>query len=127
MEPRYCPKNNGFSLVELVIAVAILSIGITAILQALSFSARVAVVSCDMVDAAFLVEDKMQEVFYAGQNLPEEKKLEVFNRPDTKDKFILSPELILDPVLNLYKYKLRTSWERANRKEELEVNTYLRK
>ncbi len=113
---------TGFSLLELIMVVAILSIGIIAVLQALSFSARVTGLSCDIIKAVFLTQDKIQELeLKEKQNLIKEESIK-----DTKDKFSLGYTLNLDPDLNLYKLNFCISWQRANRQESLNINTYLR-
>ncbi len=115
-------KNKAFSLLELIISVAILSAGIVVILQALAFSARVTGLSCDLVNAVFLAEDKMQELeFNAKQNPISEE-----NVKDKKDKFAWEYSISSDldyPNL-LYKLNLEVSWERLNRKEALNLSTY---
>ena len=122
MESSYSLKNKAFSLLELVIAVAILSIGIVVILQAFSFSARITGLSCDIINAVFLGEDKIQELeFKERQNLIKEEMMK-----DKKDKFEWEYSLILDPTINLYRLNLDISWQRLNAKQDLNLNTYLK-
>ncbi len=116
-------NNNGFSLLELIISVAILSIGITVILQALAFSSRMAGLSCDITDVVFLAEDKIQELeFKEKQDLIQEELIS-----DRNGKFDWEYGINLDPALNLYKLNLKVNWQKLGRKEELNLNTYLRK
>jgi len=107
--------------------VAILSIGITVILQALAFSARMAGLSCDITDALFLAEDKIQELeFKAKQGLVEEGLISDRNgKFDWEYGINLDPNL--DPALKLYKLNLKINWQKLGRKEELNLNTYLRR
>lgn len=115
-------SNNGFSLLELIIGIAILSIGIVVILQALSFSARIAGLSRDIIDAVFLAEDKIQELeFKERQNL-------IINEivRDKKGKFEWGYEVNLDSAVNLHRLSLDIGWQKLNRKEELKFNTLLR-
>lgn len=119
-----CKLNNkAFSLLELIISVAILSIGIVVILQAFAFSARLGGLSCDIISAVFLAEDKIQELeFKEKQNLIREETAR-----DKNGKFAWQYEINLDPDLNLYRLNLDIHWQKLNRKEGLKLNTYLRR
>ncbi len=117
-------KDRAFSLVELVISIAILSVGIMAVLQALSFSARMSGLSCDIINAVFLAEDKLQELeFKEKQNLMDKQPAQV---KDKSGKFDWASALTLQPKFNLYKLQFNVLWQAASRKEELVLNTYLR-
>lgn len=120
----YNIKNRAFSLLELIIAIAILSAGIIIDLRALSFSARLTGISCDIVNAVFLVEDKMQELeFKEKQNLINKEPAQVKGR---KNKFEWEYALNLDRDFNLYRLNFDIKWQRANRAESLKLNTFLR-
>lgn len=124
MESNYSPKNKAFSLLELVVAVAILAIGIIVILQAFSFSARSTGIAGDIVNAVFLAKDKIQELeFKEGlgyiSSEPRQAK-------DKAGKFTLGYALGLESDSNLYKLDLDINWRRANREEGIKLNTYLR-
>ena len=62
MELNYKPQDKAFSLLELIVAVAILSVGITVVLQAISSSAAATGLSNDIINAVFLAKDKIQEL-----------------------------------------------------------------
>lgn len=118
------PKNKAFSLLELIVAIAILSIGIVTVLQAFSFSTRVAGIAFDIINAVFLAEDKMQELeFKEKQNLINREPKEA---EDKKDKFAWKYVLNPEPDLNLYRLDFDITWQRADRKERIGLNTYLR-
>lgn len=118
---KYLLKNKAFSLLELIIAVAILSIGIIANLQAFSFSARVTGLSCDYINAVFLGENKLQELeFKEKQNLIKEESIN-----DTEGKFNWGYNITYNPDLDLYKLNFRVSWQRLNRNETIDLNSYL--
>lgn len=116
-------RSKAFSLLELIITIAILSIGIIAIIQALAYAARITGLSCDIVNAVFLGEDKIQELeFQEGEGILNEGTAQ-----DIRDKFQWRYAIVQEPDLNLYKLDLGITWQRANREEELSLNTYLRK
>lgn len=117
-------KNRAFSLLELIIAIAILSAGIIIVLRALSFSVRLTGISCDMVNAIFLAEDEMQELeFKEKQNLMNKEPAQARGR---KNKFEWEYALNLDRDFNLYRLDFEIKWQRANRAESLKLNTFLR-
>ncbi len=114
-------RNEAFSLVELLVCIAVLSTGIIFILQALSFSTRTAGLQNDFIEAAFLSKDKLQELDFKEaygllKNQPLKEEL-------TKGKFNLSYELILNTETNLYLCDLKISWKRAKRDESMEIST----
>jgi len=123
VELKYLLKNEGFSLLELIIAVAILSIAITGILQAFSFSAQATGLSCDIINATFLAEDKIQELEFQEK----QKSLKAESAKDSLDRFNWEYSMLLDEELDLYKFNLKINWLRQRRQQSLEVSTYLRK
>lgn len=119
---KYLLRNKAFSLLELIIAIAILSIGIVAVLQAFSFSSRSTGLFCDFLDAVFLAEDKIQDLeLKERQKLLKEEEIR-----GSKDKFNYSYNITQDPVSKLYKVNFDITWERLSRKETINVSTYLK-
>lgn len=117
-------KNSAFSLLELIIAIAILSAGIVGVMQAFSYSARVSGLSCDITDANFLAKDIIQELEF-------KEKLKLINDsiPDISGrvgKFQWQYEFKETSEPGLYNLRLLISWERLNRKEDLSLRTYLK-
>ena len=124
MVQRLPRKDKGFSLLETIIAIGILSVGIITVLEAFSFSARVTGLSADMVSAVFISEDKLQELEY------KEAKGKIKDEPDSASgqtgKFSWEYSLSLDTALDLYKLDYRITWVKAGREEQISINTYLR-
>jgi prepilin-type N-terminal cleavage/methylation domain-containing protein len=119
-----CVKNKGFSLLELIISVAVLAIGITAVLQAFSFSAMVSGLSGDFINAAFLAQDKIQELeFKEKQNLLNKEPAEI---KEGAGKFAVAYALDLDADLKLYTFTLDITWLRAKKERMLHLRTFLR-
>lgn len=112
-------KNKGFSLLEVVITVAILSVGIILIMQAFSYSACLTGLSYDMIRAVFLSQDKMQEMEFK-----ERLGLAIEGLSDTKDKFEYGFTLGSGPVDSLGQLDFKIKWQRRNRNEEINLNTY---
>jgi prepilin-type N-terminal cleavage/methylation domain-containing protein len=117
-------RIKAFTLLELITAVAILSVGIVVVLQAISYSVRVAGLSCDFVRAAFLAEDKLQELEYKEG----ERRIsgEAKEAQGDEDKFAWKQAIVLDDTLNLYKLDFAVSWKSQNRQEGFKVGTYLK-
>ena len=123
MALKYSLKDKAFSLLELIMALAILSIGMVAVLQAFSFSAQVTGLSCDIISAVFLAEDKMQELeFQETQGSLQE----AFERGES-GRFIWERSIVQEQDLDMFKADLKISWQRQGRQQALEASTYLRK
>jgi prepilin-type N-terminal cleavage/methylation domain-containing protein len=123
VESKYLHRSKGFSLLELIMAVAILSVGIVVVLQAFSFSAQATGLSCDIIDAVFLAEDKIQELeFLETHGLMREEWVK-----GNLDRLNWAYAVMLDANLDLYKLDFHIRWQRQARQQDLTVNTYLRK
>lgn len=116
-------NNNAFSLVELLIATAILSMGLITIFKAFSFSAKSAGISADLTKAVFLAEDKIQRLeFERKMNLTALEQLENNGKVDKFDwKYTVSPM----PDLNLFVLEFEVAWKKANEGREVRIDAYL--
>lgn len=118
-------NQKAFSLLELIVSVAVLSVGITLVLQAISFSARLTGFSGDLSRAIFISEDVMQDLeFKETKNLLKDEPLQVSG---SSDKFNWLYLVSLQPDLELYALDYSLSWTRSMRKEGLHLVTYFRK
>jgi general secretion pathway protein I len=59
---RNRPRQNGFTLVEVLIATAVLAIGLLAVLASFSMAARVSNISSRDTTIAFLAQEKLAEI-----------------------------------------------------------------
>ncbi len=118
------PRNRAFSLLEVVFVVALLSIGMTAIIRAFSFSARVAGYSCDMIAASFFAEDIFQELEFSERRakINEQPSEGLFRRGKFEGRYTIIPV----PDWSICRLELVVKWLRANKEETIEFNTYLR-
>lgn len=115
---------------ELLVATAVLSVGIVVTLQAISFCGQVAGFTADMTSALFFAEDKMQEWEFKEkksvladlplENLPSEAE-------ETAGKFKWNYSFRPKDESILYDLIFKASWTRAGKQEEITFNTYLRK
>jgi hypothetical protein len=100
---------------------AILSTGIVVILQALSFSARVTGLACDVTNAIFLAEDKLQKLELKLENVTDVPREGV-----EKNKFKWSYTLEVVPDENLLnKLDFSITWQRLKSEERIDLTTYL--
>lgn len=117
-------KNRGFSLLELIISVAVLAIGITSVLQAFSASAVSGGLASDLINASFLAKDKIQELeFKEKQTLLGKESQQVREKTG---KFDVLSDLDFDPDLSLYRSSVDISWSRSKGGRSLRLNTFLR-
>lgn len=116
-------KNKGFSLLEVIIAVAILSSGIMVVLQAFSFCAHLTGLFCDITNAVFLAEDKLQELEF---NLGKQNITDLLKAGIARDKFNWSWDIAPYPESNLlHRVNFNITWHRLNNRENINITTYL--
>jgi hypothetical protein len=121
---NYWRNKEALSLLELVVAIALLSISLAVIIQAFSFSAKAAGLSADITRAALLGQDKLQVwEFIEQQGALNHEAPQAF---DASGKFQWVSRLDFDQDLKMFKLDLTISWLRAERKEEFSLATYLR-
>ena len=126
MALRYITSNKAFSLLEVILAVAILSVGIVSILQAFSFSARVTGLSLDMIRASFLSEDKLQEIEFKEMMGKFDQIPQQFSEDAGKFGIQYSLNQLADSA-SLYQLDFNINWDRSGRKESINIATFLRK
>jgi len=116
--------NRAFSLLELIITIAILSAGITVILQAIAFSSRTTGLSGDIIKAVFMAEDKLQEIDYKEkQGLI---KQEPYESKGDFERFHWKYTLSFDSDLSLYNMDFVVDWQRSNKAQDINIRTYLK-
>jgi prepilin-type N-terminal cleavage/methylation domain-containing protein len=116
-------NNRGFSLLELLISISILAVGITVILQALSFSAHAASVCQAMTRGVFLAKDKLQELEYKKRsNLLKYESLDYAESTQGYDY-----ACTLTPITDREDYLLHAeiSVKRAKRRESITIDSRL--
>jgi len=119
-------RDDGLTLIELTVSAAILAVGLTAVLQAFSMSARMSGVAGDINQACLLAQEKLQEIDFKETNgwlsqapLESEEEYEKF-----KTKYSLN---LLDTAFVTKMLDFQISWERANRHENINIKTILKK
>jgi prepilin-type N-terminal cleavage/methylation domain-containing protein len=117
-------NRAGFTLVEVIISIAILSIGIVVLMQAISFSAKAAGISCDTVIGVLAAKDILQELEFKEQSgdIASGEK-EVMNK---KGPLSWKYTLTLDEEIGLYLLRFALTWRSADRDESIDILSYLR-
>jgi len=129
-------RSKGFTLIEIMVSVAILSIGLVLVLQGLTHSLNVLRVSRDNLKATLLAENKMAEVeIQAKENRDvfEESLKEGFEFENIEYKWqvLISPvELEMNEISkgceDLNKIEGVISWKEGKRKGRIPLVTYMR-
>ena len=120
-------NKRGFSLLELLIALTILSCGLTVILQAISLVARNARFSVEWVDSVLWAQDRLAEAeFSARQNRLLVGNSTIQIRDSMESRVSVSPlaEESL-PTAKLYKMDLYISWKSFRKVRENYFSTAL--
>jgi prepilin-type N-terminal cleavage/methylation domain-containing protein len=117
------PNNKAFSLLELVVAIAIISVGIVFVIQALGFTAKASAVVSNYLRASLLAEDRIQglEFAEAQQIIGEENSLE------KNGNFDILTKISFDDKFGLYQLGLKINWPESKRTEGFELSAYYRK
>lgn len=109
-------SNRGFSLLEVIIAVGVLAVAITVILQSLSYSARITGLSGDINAAVLLARDKLQELEFAQAR----GELTAGKVSGLKNKFSWSYNLSeINQNSKLYKVDCEISWSRMDQEQDI--------
>ncbi|MBF0522515.1 MAG: prepilin-type N-terminal cleavage/methylation domain-containing protein [Candidatus Omnitrophica bacterium] len=120
-----CKMNNkGFTLIEVIVAIGLLSTGIVFVLQSIAFSARSAGLSNDMAKAVLLAQDKLQEI-----EIKEKQKVIVPGAvKDAKDIFDWEYTIKdSDTFKGLCPVTFTATWQRHGKQEMLEFETYAKR
>jgi len=115
-------KNKGFLLLEAMMAVAILSVGMTLTLRSFSTAINVVRVSQDMVIAGNLMEQKVFELENSPVLRPGKDKGD-FGKDFDGYSWILETSELEDTDLN--EVKLTVKWQSGKRSQSLNTVTYL--
>jgi prepilin-type N-terminal cleavage/methylation domain-containing protein len=118
-------NKQGFLLLEVIIAIAIVSIGLTVVLQALSFCAKSSALCRDITSAVFALEDRMQEMeFNARRGTIPDQTTQI---KEKYGKFEFAYALKPLAGIDLRELNYDASWKSMNRDEKISLNTYLAK
>ncbi len=119
-------KKKGFTLVEVVISLLVLTIGIVGVIALLPVCLRAGKQATDMTQAAFFAQDKLEELkrdgYDALPSVPEEGSC-------SNSVFSYKVEVggVIDPPGNLKEVKVTISWGEGNKNYEKDFTTLITK
>jgi prepilin-type N-terminal cleavage/methylation domain-containing protein len=114
-------KNRGFLLLEVMISVAILSIGTLLILNSFMRPLRAIEFSRDCFKAGLLLEEKMLELY--NSDIKDGLSKGVFSNFDNKFSWNLGVIKLEEDACN--EVNLRILWQGKDREENLSASTYI--
>lgn len=112
----FCNSQRGFTLIEVIVAIAILAISLAVVMQLFSAGLRTSRASCDYTRAIVHAKDKMEELFI--HPLPGSGEFEDgFKWMADIQPYQESNGELEDSAFNILKIKVRVSWNNALHKE----------
>lgn len=121
---KFGSNNKALSLLEVMVATAILISGVAVVAKSFSHCAHAAAICSDTLRAVLLAENKMQEL-----ELKEKAGIIAFEPKQIRDsqgKFDLECDIAGSAESKLYTLDMRLSWERLNERRSFALTTYLR-
>lgn len=117
-------KRRGFFLIEAILAIVIMSISLTLIIQSLMSSMRAAAYSADYTRAIFFIDDKMFDLIKERYIEAPQTQEGAFSEEDQKYRFRLVTERT---ETSINRVLLDVFWGFAKGKKEnaLSITTYL--
>ena len=118
--------RRGSLLIEALLAVVILSVSITLIIQAMISSARAMDYSADYAAAAALLEYKMQELIVAGSTATnhEEGPMDDF---DGKYRYKITSEDSTDDASQVKVVDVAVEWQSGHKENSISLTSFLLK
>jgi general secretion pathway protein I len=123
-------KDIGFTLIEVVVALAILGIGLTVIIELFAGGLRLARVSEEYTRAVNLARNKMEEMAWkppTAEGTEEGEFNETYRwKVETKKIDLLPPERETDykPPVELIQIKMNVLWKSGSKERSLEIESY---
>lgn len=114
-------RDKGFLLMEVMVSIAILSIGFVLILNSFTRSIKALKLSEDYFKAGLLLEEKIYEI--SNSNLEPGSTNGVFTSPDSR--FSWNLDVLEIEEVNLNEVSLEISWNQGNKRHGMSLATYL--
>ena len=125
-------KNRGFSLLELIIAIAVLAVGLVGVLQIFPIGLRASQRAGMMTKAAFLAQNKIEDVKLAGIDAITElpPKIPLSGREGDFEWAIKIDEIVPEGVEaseDMRKITVTLTWPERNTTRSKDFVTYVTK
>ncbi|MBP7216458.1 MAG: prepilin-type N-terminal cleavage/methylation domain-containing protein [Candidatus Omnitrophica bacterium] len=123
---KYKISSAAFSLLEVLVAIAIFATGTVVVVQSISYSSRSTAITSDMLQASCIAQDVIQELelkqkYNLLSQIPQTLQ-------ETKGQFSYGYSLgNADTTTNLTALHFEISWKRVKRQELFIINSYLHK
>ena len=121
----YRQKKRGIILVEVLLAVTILSVGLIIILQSMTASRRNIALSLDYSRAAFLLENKITAMLEDNSSESAGGPQETITQDGRGYDYNVSSETADGAPDGLKKVKLALTWKAGSRNNEVNLQTYV--
>ena len=118
-------KKRGALLLEVLLAIMILSVSVTVIIQALTANLRALAFNSGYMNAAFLAENKLFELIYAPSGQLSSGPLKKFADPFSQYSYTVDIKKHEESE-NLKEAGLKIEWNSGWKKNSLALDTYLR-
>jgi Tfp pilus assembly protein PilV len=116
-------NSKGMVLVEALLAIVILSVGITVVVQALSASRRNVAYSLDFTKALFILENEITKASIHSGGLTDSEN--TIQNDQREYNFHVSPETMKGSESpNLKEFKAELTWKTGSKDNALVINTY---
>jgi prepilin-type N-terminal cleavage/methylation domain-containing protein len=120
-------RNKGFTLIEIMISIAILSLGLILILQGLTQCLNILRISRNNLETSLLIEDKMAEMEIAVNQDTDNFSRDISGDSQSgniefKWQIRLNPDTEYE---NLYEVLATVNWAEGRRRGSSILNTYL--
>lgn len=115
-------RNNGFLLLELIISIAILSMGLVVILNSFIGPIRLAELSQDYFRAGLLMEGKMLELY--NSDIKGDSSRGIFS--DFNSRFSWEVDVIKAEENPYKEASVKISWKEKGKEQDLIISTYLK-
>lgn len=115
------PKNKGFLLLEIMMSVAILSIGLLLVLNSFMRPIRAQELSNDYFKAGLLLEQKMFELY--NSDILKGTVNGIFT--DFESRFSWDMNAIESEENPFMEVNLEVLWSRQNKEQDLSISTYI--
>ncbi|MCK4948289.1 MAG: prepilin-type N-terminal cleavage/methylation domain-containing protein [Candidatus Aureabacteria bacterium] len=126
--------KKGFTLLEVMVAVAILSLGLIIAIQSFSVSLRIAETSLNLSKAALLAQRKLSEIELEGFSFESLNSGDFGeNYPDFGWETDITPVELKEPLIEagledmpvLYQVAITIFWQERGKRRDLTFTTYL--
>ena len=117
-------EENGFTLVEILVTLAILGAVLPALLYAFASAARTQGLSDNTTTALYLLKFRMAEIEMAGYPDVGDESGEFGNNTRYRWSSVVQ-DIESDEIENIRQVQVTVTWQHGNRERSMSMNTYI--